>query len=164
MGATPELQKALASTGSQRKSEGHRRKPAPPRASSRADMSRKVRESAALRLLSAERTDEIFPILLEEIVKSGFPRALILQVNFETGELGVRAALNCPKNMQQQCTASLWAHENPLVAVLNSLQPDTIDDAPGINVPLYCHPLIYRNRTLCWEAEREHRGDCLAVH
>src|SRR5438105_11749478 len=32
------------------------------------------------------------------------------------------------------------------------------------NQPLiYCHPLIYRNENLCWEAERERRHDCLAV-
>jgi signal transduction histidine kinase len=164
MGATPELQKALASAGSQRKSEAQRRKSAPLRASARADLSRKVRERAVLRLLSAERTDEIFPILLEEIVNSGFPGALVLQVNFETGALGVRAALNFPKNLQQQCSTSLWAHENPLVAILNSLQPGTIEDASGIDLPLYCHPLIYRNRTPCREAERERRHDCLAVN
>src|SRR6266480_583410 len=34
-------------------------------------------ESATLRLLSAERPEEIFPILLEEIVKLGFARALV---------------------------------------------------------------------------------------
>lgn len=134
----------------------------PPRLKS--DVARMVRESAALRLLSAERSDEIFPILLEEIVTSGFPRALVLQVNFETGELAARAALNCPKSFQQQLTTSLWAHENPLVASLNSLQPATIQNAPGINVPLYCHPMLYRNRSLCWEAERERKHDCLAVH
>jgi len=43
--------------------------------------------SAALRLLSAERSEEIFPILLEEVVKIGFPRALVLEVDFESGEL-----------------------------------------------------------------------------
>ncbi|HZU22918.1 MAG TPA: PAS domain-containing protein, partial [Terriglobales bacterium] len=128
------------------------------------DTSRNVRENAALRLLSAERSDEIFPILLEEIVSSGFPRALILQVNFETGELSPRAALNCAKNFQQQLSTSLWAHENPLVASLNSLQPATVENVPGISVPLYCYPLLYRNRSLCWEAERERRHDCLAVH
>src|SRR5437762_10218461 len=88
-----------------------------------------ARDRAALRLLSAERSDEVFPILLEEIVSCGFPRALILQVNFETGELSPRAALNCAKNFQQQLSSSLWAHENPLVAALNSLQPATVDDA-----------------------------------
>jgi hypothetical protein len=45
-------------------------------------------ESAALRLLSAERSEEILPILLEEIVFLGFPRAFVLEVNFETGLLG----------------------------------------------------------------------------
>ena len=42
-------------------------------------------ESSALRLLSAERSEEIFPILLEEVVKLGFPRALVLEVDFDDG-------------------------------------------------------------------------------
>src|SRR5437763_460510 len=54
-------------------------------------------ESAALRLLSAERPEEIFPILLEEIVKLGFARALVLEVDFETGEIKPPASLNCDK-------------------------------------------------------------------
>ena len=157
MGATPELQKAPAAEG---RTEMQRRKRVP----AHIDGSRTVRESAALRLLSAERSDEIFPILLEEIVTSGFPRALILQVNFETGELVPRAALNCAKSFQQQLSTSLWAHENPLVAALNTLQPATVEGVPGINVPLYCYPMLYRNRSLCWEAERDRRHDCLAVH
>lgn len=159
MGASPELQKAPASADNHQKTEA-RKRPVPPRA----DLARMVRESAALRLLSAERSDEIFPILLEEIVTSGFPRALVLQVNFETGELSTRAALNCSKGFQQQLSTSLWAHENPLVAALNSLQPATVSHMPGTNTPLYCHPLLYRNRSLCWEAERERKHDCLAVH
>ena len=48
---------------------------------------RVVRSRAALRLLSAERTDEIFPVLLEEIVALGFPRAAALTVDFESGEV-----------------------------------------------------------------------------
>src|SRR5205823_6846427 len=119
MGATPELQKAPASDEPQSRAEMHRRKRVP----ARIDASRKTRESAALRLLSAERSDEIFPILLEEIVGCGFPRALILQVNFETGELAPRAALNCAKNFHQQLSSCLCATENPLVAALMSLPP-----------------------------------------
>ena len=51
----------------------------------------------ALRLLGAERSEEIFPILLEEIVSLGFSRALILEVDFDTGQIKPGAALKCDK-------------------------------------------------------------------
>ena len=54
-------------------------------------MQERTADSAALRLLSAERSEEIFPILLEEIVKVGFPRALVLEVDFENGEVKATA-------------------------------------------------------------------------
>ena len=46
----------------------------PDGARSRNSDTRGGREAAALRLLGAERSEEIFPILLEEIVNSGYPR------------------------------------------------------------------------------------------
>jgi signal transduction histidine kinase len=154
MGATPELQKELATSGTLR------RRSAEPSDNNKSQ----VRESAALRLLSAERSDEIFPILLEEIVDSGHVRALALDVDFETGEFKPKAALNCSKTFQQQVSSSLWAHEHPLVGVLNSMQPAVVPGLGQSGGALYCHPLLYRNRNLCWEAERERRHDCLAVH
>ena len=42
-------------------------------------------ESAALRLTAAERPEEILPILLEEVVHLGFPSALVLELDFDTG-------------------------------------------------------------------------------
>jgi nitrogen-specific signal transduction histidine kinase len=157
MGATPELQKELVSGTLRRRNSRNN-------GATRIGVSRSVRESAALRLLSAERSDEIFPILLEEIVSSGFLRALALEVDFETGEFKPKAALNCSKTFQQQVSASLWAHEHPLVGILNSMQPQVVPELGQSGGSLYCHPLLYRNRSLCWEAERERRHDCLAVH
>src|SRR5205085_3877778 len=155
MGATPELHKELAASGTLRRRANDHLPPA---------MGRAVRESAALRLLSAERSDEIFPILLEEIVNSGHARALVLEVDFETGEFKPKAALNCSKAFQEQCSSTLWAHEHPLVGVLNSMQPQIVPGIGQAGGALYCHPLLYRNRMLCWEAERERKHDCLAVH
>jgi hypothetical protein len=54
---------------------------------------RSSNESAALRLIAAERPEEIFPILLEEIVFLGFPRAAVLDVDFDTGEIKPAATL-----------------------------------------------------------------------
>ncbi len=119
-------------------------------------------ESAALRLLSAERSEEIFPILLEEIVFLGFPRALVLDADFDTGEVKPTASLNCDKAYLRRFTTSLWASENPIIAVLQNLKPGMVR-SESKEASLYAVPMIYRSRTRCWEAERERRRDCLAV-
>src|SRR6266849_7538669 len=119
-------------------------------------------ESAALRLLSAERSEEIFPILLEEIVFLGFPRALVLDADFDTGEVKPTASLNCDKAYLRKFTTSLWASENPIIAVLQNLKPGMVR-SESKEASLYAVPMIYRSRTRCWEAERERRRDCLAV-
>src|SRR6185312_14604762 len=120
-------------------------------------------ESAALRLLSAERSEEILPILLEEIVFLGFPRAFVLEVNFETGEVRPTASLNCEKSFLKRFETSFWASENPVVAALQSLTPGPLTMAGLRDGVLYACPMIYRSRTPCWEAERERKQDCLAV-
>src|SRR2546422_83178 len=120
-------------------------------------------ESAALRLLSAERPEEIFPILLEEIVKLGFARALVLEVDFETGEIRPTASLNCDKAYLHRFRTSLWASENPVVSALQNLQPSNLDALHGFGDSWYAYPMIYRSASRCWEAERERRQDCLAL-
>ena len=60
------------------------------------------RRRSALRLLGAERSEEIFPVLVEEIVALGHPRALITKVDFETSEILPIASLNCSKSLLQK--------------------------------------------------------------
>src|SRR5205809_7980098 len=79
-------------------------------------------ESAALRLLSAERPEEIFPILLEEIVKLGFVRALVLEVDFETGVIKPEASLNCDMVCLHNIRTSHWTSENTVVSAMQNLQ------------------------------------------
>jgi signal transduction histidine kinase len=122
-----------------------------------------VSESAALRLLSAERPEEIFPILLEEIVKLGFSRAMILEVDFETGEVKPTASLNCDNSYLSKFRTSLWASENPIVSALQNPQPSILSHDVVSGGPIYAYPMIYRSSTRCWEAERERRQDCLAI-
>src|SRR5581483_8654240 len=122
-----------------------------------------LRESTALRLLSAERSEEIFPILLEEVVALGIPRAFVLGVDFETGEVAPVASLKCSKTYLQKFHTSLWAGENSVIRVLHSLQPGVLSDIGYQGNSVYCHPIVYRNQNFCWEAERERRHDCLAV-
>lgn len=121
------------------------------------------KDAAALRILSAERTEEIFPILLEEIVNLGFPRALVLDVDFDTGEIKPTASLNCDKRELERFYTSLWASENPLVSILQSLSPGILPSEYSGGKSYYAYPIVYRSRTRCWEAERERRHDCLAT-
>ena len=122
-----------------------------------------LRRQSTLRLLGAERSEEIYPVLLEEIVALGFPRALIAMVDFEIGDLIPVAALNCSRKHQQRFRASLYAGDDPVIRVLQAGNPMVIPGAGLGQSPLYCHPVVYRNRSFCWEAERERRMDCLAV-
>jgi PAS domain S-box-containing protein len=120
------------------------------------------RRRSALRLLGAERSDEIYPVLLEEIVALGSPRALVARVNFETSEIAPFASLNCSKAFLQRFQTSLYAVDNPLVRILHSFQPELVP-GKGNRAGLYYHPLVYRNKTACWEAERSRHGECVAV-
>jgi len=121
------------------------------------------RSPAALRLLQAERSEEVYPILLEEIVALGFERTFIVAVDFETGEILPSASLNCSKNYLERFRSSLFASENPVVDVLHTQRPSVVKDSSLHHRSLYCHPILYSNTTPCWEAERERRAECLAV-
>jgi signal transduction histidine kinase len=124
---------------------------------------RSSNESAALRLIAAERPEEIFPILLEEIVFLGFPRAAVLDVDFDNGEIKAAASLNFDSSSVKHLQTSLWASENPLVSALQNLKPVLLPDGKARVGTIYAYPMIYRNHMRCWEAERERRPDCLAV-
>src|SRR5207245_2974595 len=43
------------------------------------------------------------------------------------------------------------------------MKPTIIANGGQQSKSLYAHPIIYRNRDMCWEAERERQRDCLAV-
>src|SRR6266404_2406863 len=120
-------------------------------------------ESSALRLIAAERPEEILPILLEEIVFLGFPLAAVLEVDFDTGEVKPAASLNCDAAFLERFRTSLWASEDPLVSALLNLKPVLLRDDRNRGASVYTYPMIYRSHMRCWEAERERRGDCLAV-
>jgi signal transduction histidine kinase len=124
---------------------------------------RSSNESAALRLIAAERPEEIFPILLEEIVFLGFPRAAVLEVDFDTGEIKPAASLNFDPSTLKAFETSLWASEDPVVSSLINLRPALLPDGQVHPGAIYAHPMIYRSHSRCWEAERERRADCLAV-
>ena len=118
---------------------------------------------SALRLLGMERSEEIFPVLLEEIVALGHPRALVAKVDFETSEITPVASLNCPRNVVQRFRSSLFAVETPLVRILHTQQPELVRGRAKRTPSYYYYPLIYRNRMACWEADRARGRKCIAV-
>ncbi len=121
------------------------------------------RRPAILRLLEAERSEEIFPLLLEEIIALGYPRAMVLDVNFDTGDVTPAAALKWPRQQLDRFTTALWMSDHPLAGVLNTARPAVLTRSSSHPRPIYIHPILYSNRNLCWEADRIRTASCLAV-
>src|SRR3954465_2657801 len=82
-----------------------------------------LRRRSALRLLDVERSEDIFPVLLEEIAALGFRRAVIATLDAETGEIAPAESVNAGKHFLQQFQTTVYASESPLVGVLQSMQP-----------------------------------------
>lgn len=99
------------------------------------------RRPAILRLLEAERSEEIFPLLLEEIIALGYPRAMVLDVNFDTGEVTPAAALKWPRQQLDRFTTALWMSDHPLAGVLNTARPAVLTRSSTHAKPIYIHPL-----------------------
>src|SRR5258708_4913715 len=121
------------------------------------------RRPVVLRLLEAERSEEIFPLLLEEIVALGYARAMAVDVNFDTGDITPAAAFKWPRQQLEKFSTALWMSEHPLVGVLQTIRPAVLNKTPIHNHPIYVHPIVYANRNLCWEADRIRTSSCLAV-
>lgn len=121
------------------------------------------RRPAILRLLQAERSEEIFPLLLEEIITLGYPRAMVLDVNFDTGDVTPAAALKWPRQQMEKFATELWMSDHPLAGVLSTARPAVLAKSSLHNRPIYIHPILYSSRNLCWEADRVRTGSCLAV-
>jgi PAS domain S-box-containing protein len=123
-----------------------------------------LRDPAELRLLQAERSEEVYPILLEEIIKLGYERTFILATDFETGEVVPTASVNCSAAYLHRFRSSLFAAGNRIIELLHSQEPSTVSDSSLHHRTLYCHPIIFNNVRPCWEAQRERRAtSCLAV-
>jgi signal transduction histidine kinase len=140
-----------------------RLEPAGPARRNDGNFGRGARGPAALRLLEAERSEEVYPILLEEIVGLGYDRAFVAAVDFETGEMLPSASLNCSRSYLERFRSSLYAAGNSIIDTLQAQRPSVVKDSSLHHRSLYCHPLLFSNLNPCWEAERERRTDCLAV-
>ena len=122
-----------------------------------------TRDSVVCRLLAAERSEEILPILLEEIVRLGFPRAFILDRDFETGEIRTAASLHCDQAFLRKFHASEWTSENRIVSTLVNAKPVLVQAGSSNEAAVYLQPMVYRSRSRCWEAEGVRRRTCLAL-
>ncbi len=118
---------------------------------------------AELRLLQAERSEEVYPILLEEIVKLGYERTFVLSTDFETGQVVPTASVNCSVSYLQRFRSPLYAPGNRLTDTLHRQKPAVIKDSSIHHRSLYCHPILFRSGRACWESERDRGSTCLAV-
>jgi signal transduction histidine kinase len=116
-----------------------------------------------LRVLHAQRSEEVFPLLLEEIVGLGYPRATVLDVNFDAGEVSPTASLNWPRPQVDKFTSALWIADHPLVGILAAHAPLVLPQPGFYSRPLYFHPMLFSSPHPCWEAGRPGSGGCLAV-
>jgi signal transduction histidine kinase len=121
-----------------------------------------VRARASLRLLTATRSEEILPILLEEILALGYPRALAAVANLERAQLQPEVALNCNRQFLQHFRASLYAADNPIISALHGLEPVVLPRAAWHPRPLYIHPFLFKSADPCWEAGRDADSACVA--
>ncbi len=122
-----------------------------------------TRDPVVLRLLAAERSEEILPILLEEIVRLGFPRTFILNLDFESGEFRPAASLHCDQAFLRKFHASESTGENPIVSALLSTKPVLLRARSPKEAAVYLQPMVYRRGSRCWEAEGDRRRTCLAL-
>jgi signal transduction histidine kinase len=108
-----------------------------------------------IRLLQTQRAEEVFPVLLEEIVALGYPRAAILELE-APGGMTLVAALN----WQQEQIVNLTT---PSLTGLREGRPAVLTKTDSHNRPLYVHPISYSSPNPCWEAGHTVADNCLAV-
>src|SRR5260370_18901984 len=118
---------------------------------------------AVLRLLHAERSHDVLPLLLEEVLALGYPRAALLGVNFDSGNVALTAALHWARQQMARFTTALWVAEHPVISILNANRPAVLPRTSLHHRPVYLHPILFSNRDLCWEAGRPRTGSCLAA-
>ena len=129
----------------------------------RAVTPRERRANAGLHLVAAEHSAEVFPLLLDEIVALGYPRALIVSVDFDSAEIHPSGSVNYSKSVLHRYSGSLYAMENPVVQSLHSLESHVIPSLRKNGPSSFCCPMVYNNAHICREAEREGTKQCLAA-
>lgn len=118
-------------------------------------------ERALTRLLETDEPDDVYPVLLEEVLRLGYPRALVLQTQIDSGELAPVAALNCPDDYAQALRSSVYQTDHLIRQVLAAGRPRLLREGVLAPAALYCHPIRLTAAKACADA-REPHGACLA--
>lgn len=116
-----------------------------------------------MRLLDAESSDEIFSLLLEEIIALGYPRAMVLEADFRSGSVLPCATLKWPQAQAEKLGATLSAESHPVIRVLHAARPAVLTRTTLHSRPIYLHPVLFTQNNVCWEAGRVSTAGCLAV-
>lgn len=101
--------------------------------------------SALLRLLQAARTEDVLPLLLQEILRLGFPRAIALEAEIDTANLVPAAALRWPKLEIKKFSPALRKAGQPLATVLQRAEPAVLLKSEYSSRPIYVHPVLHTN-------------------
>src|SRR5215831_3319708 len=78
---------------------------------------------AALRVLQVERSAELLPVLLDEIVALGHARAAVLEIGPNSGEVAQVAAVNWPAADLEKRAEALRGPAGPLGRTLATNRP-----------------------------------------
>ncbi|HEX7285393.1 MAG TPA: ATP-binding protein [Candidatus Angelobacter sp.] len=119
--------------------------------------------SALLRLLQVARPEEVFPLLLQEILGLGFPRAMALEADIDTGNIVPAATLRWPKLEVEKLSSALPRTGQPLTTVLHRAHPAVLPRSEFWARPIYLHPVLYTSPRACREAGHRRKASCLAV-
>src|SRR5260370_16972535 len=101
---------------------------------------------------------------MEEVMARGFPRALVVALELESGEIKPVAAIHCSQSYLQKFTTALWQGENSIVGVLRSLKPAVVPKAGTSGRSIHCHPVLFKNRNASCEAQRTNRPSLPLLH
>jgi len=116
---------------------------------------------ACLRLLQAERSEDVFPILLEEIVALGHPRAAVLEAT--PGFAAPVVALHWGRHQLEKLSTALRTRGRPAVGVTDSSRAEGPVKISFLHRPLYLYPMRLSSPSPCPEAGPARAAECLAA-
>jgi signal transduction histidine kinase len=116
---------------------------------------------ACLRLLQAERSEDVFPILLEEIVALGHPRAAVLEAT--PGFAAPVVALHWGRHQLEKLSATLRSRGFPPLGVMDANRSAGPAKINFVHRPLYLYPMRLSSPSPCPEAGPARAGECLAA-
>jgi signal transduction histidine kinase len=105
-------------------------------------------DAALVRLVAAERPEEVYTALLEAAVALGFPRGLILEADLEKGRFEPVAELRWPGAELKAFRGALAAPRHEAASLLRALQPARLAHSGLHERPVCFLPLFFAERNL----------------